>query len=856
MTKILKVLARLYGLHIVIFFMASTVEYVVRASPQQGWPVIVRDHAIFILASILILLLIADICLYFVQVTIDEEPWSYEWNLWRLVLEIIAGLLAATSAVFANAYMRSIPLVIGIVRLFLPGSLYILFAVLAILTIGIPMIRYGLSVWRYHEIRIAMALLARLEKRYGEHLSQLLPSSTVRFPIGVEEIPEAVRPLQQSTYRDTWLLSGGDSRASSLRSTPRSTQTQLGLALASAHDQLLILSEPGGGKSTQLYLLAHKLVRQAQIALEKARKELAAGIRARDHMPPIQFPIIIDTSILDSYFDPPSSGSFETWFIDSFAKIYGVQKGFVRSWLRRGRFLPMLDSLDVLNETRRRYFVERINFYIERHSDQPLIVCSRQNEYIALTDTKFQLFRAVKLLRPTREDVLRIAGTVQPLNQILQQFPHLIEELRTPMLLSLALATFAEQAQNAASLLPITDLSNWRTTLCRNYLRWKIENHPGLQIELTEKALAWLGYQLKNHEKVVFYLEDLQHDWLPSLHAQRRYRFLVGSVKLFLKVTIGPLYGVFIAELVTIVFAMNNGIEVTRIFGSSPASNVGPLINLISGVIGGLGLGAGIGEALSTRGNNSLPLHMPPGRQNFAGILVVAAVLGILTALAAVVLGGLGVGIVGDIIIGGGVGIFLGVILWLMGGLPHARADFQRPNHGLRNAMVSAIGVIILFTLVGLTCGGLIVLVLFTFMSGAAGISSNTDPVLLIGASAVALTVLTLGGLNAALSAGGASAIQHVALERTLARSSVIPHHFGQFLALARTHAILYREGGGYSFSVRSKLLRDCFAEQYEQLYAADFESTASKSLRMRLNEGSQSIRMRFWNSWPRKKKR
>ena len=192
------------------------------------------------------------------------------------------------------------------------------------------------------------------------------------------------------------------------------------------------------------------------------------------------------------------------------------------------------------------------------------------------------------------------------------------------------------------------------------------------------------------------------------------------------------------------------------------------------------------------------------------------AIFGAVAVAAASLIGGQELGTVGVLLVGTGVGALTAILLRLTSGLANENTQFQRPNDGFFSATHSALLVVTMFVAVGLASGAFMVLTIFSFSIDTVVPLAQMWPVFFASALAVALSLLILGGVNVALGVGGAGVLQHIALRRALERSGVVPKQFVKFLNSARVAGALYREGGGYTFIVRSRLLRDLLAEHFE----------------------------------------
>lgn len=206
-------------------------------------------------------------------------------------------------------------------------------------------------------------------------------------------------------------------------------------SLASLYDDeggsLLVLGEPGSGKTTSLL-------------------ELAKGLLVRAEADPRRpVPVVFN---LSSWVDPHTE--LDSWLADELSGRYQIPRKIGRSWLAESRVLPLLDGLDELAPPRRAACVEAINRFSQGAGLVGAVVCCRTAEYIDLP-VRLSLNAAVRLLPLADEQVQgylsdlgeRLAG----LAALLQRDSALRLEARSPLMLSLMVRAY--QDMPAAQLL-------------------------------------------------------------------------------------------------------------------------------------------------------------------------------------------------------------------------------------------------------------------------------------------------------------------------------------------------------------------------------------------------------------------
>ncbi len=185
---------------------------------------------------------------------------------------------------------------------------------------------------------------------------------------------------------------------------------------------LLILGEPGGGKTTMLLELAEQLLGRAGAAAQPV---------------PVVFP-------LASW---ASAQPLDEWMADELSARYDIPPRWSRTLVMGEQLIPLLDGLDEVDPDDRAQCAKAINAYRAEHGATRVVVCCRADDYRRL-DAKVDSYATVTIqpLRPDQvERFLVDAGeAARGVRVALTAEPALWELLESPLLLSVFVLTYAD----------------------------------------------------------------------------------------------------------------------------------------------------------------------------------------------------------------------------------------------------------------------------------------------------------------------------------------------------------------------------------------------------------------------------
>ena len=259
--------------------------------------------------------------------------------------------------------------------------------------------------------------------------------------------------------------------------------------------KLLILGEPGSGKSTALLELASELMSRAEISAD------------------VPLPALIN---LCSWRPGPSG--LAMWIVDEMKLKYGVRKEVARQWLEERMLAPLLDGLDEVPPENQMECVRALNQFISDYRPRQLVVCCRLAEYQNL-GIKLRLGGAIRLLPlggTEIRDYLERANCAD-LWQTISADPVSMELARAPLFLRMMLLAYREVS--AEEWQTLATLAERRACLIDTYIRHLLAaeaSADGTERVDSRRWLAWLAGGLKRQNQEELLIERIQPAWLPA----------------------------------------------------------------------------------------------------------------------------------------------------------------------------------------------------------------------------------------------------------------------------------------------------------------------------------------------------
>jgi hypothetical protein len=260
---------------------------------------------------------------------------------------------------------------------------------------------------------------------------------------------------------------------------------------------LLILGDPGAGKTITLLELARDLIQLAE----------------QDPSQPI--PIILNLSTWAE-----SRRPLIGWATEELISKYQIPRQIGRSWLENKDILLLLDGLDEILIHYRDDCIQTINTFRDEHGLIGLAVCCRTQEYQEV-GLRLKLGGAIQLqtLTPAQVDAhLAQAGShLAALRTAIQQDPTLCEMTSSPLILNIMSAVYSDMSPAQLSGLTANQAGHehlFATYIERMFHR-RAQDDPHQQTQ-TKKWLAWLAQNMTEHNQTIFLVEQIQPSWAPT----------------------------------------------------------------------------------------------------------------------------------------------------------------------------------------------------------------------------------------------------------------------------------------------------------------------------------------------------
>lgn len=569
---------------------------------------------------------------------------------------------------------------------------------------------------------------------------------------------------------------------------------------------LLILGEPGSGKTITLLEIARDLVADAR----------------EDETLPI--PVVLNLSSWGSFRgDFLGNKTFVDWLVQQIFIEYSIPKSQGKIWIENQKLVLLLDGLDEVKEEKRLSCMIAINKFISENIKTEVIVCSRIEDYNTLSE-RFEFQAAIYIQPLAREQInryLQLGGEqLAAVKTLLREDENLLSLAKNPLMLNII--TIACQGICLTELQAINSAEESRKNLFKNYISRMFERRT-IREKYPKKNsldyLIWLAQRMEESSQSKLLIEQIQPDWLQTTSQNFTYSF---GVRFLFGIIAGLTMALHFATQVTNDLASLNSLIIPSIISAVISA-------IISGLMPGLfsrvfcGLIYVLITFLMTRQNLS-----PEITKNYmtflSPLLIDGVVFGLFLALGlksvtitivdtirwsysralsfikyGLLLGSLYVGIrliwIRKYYENNGFYYILyellifSLISGIIGGLSKGREidTTEKPNQGIVRSAKYSVRFFLIFIPIGMILG--------IPYSG-----NNIHEVISLGLAVGLLAGLAGGQFS------GLVVIKHLMLRFILWVNGYIPFKFAHFLDYAAERILLQKSGGGYIFYHRSLL--------------------------------------------------
>lgn len=282
-----------------------------------------------------------------------------------------------------------------------------------------------------------------------------------------------------------------------------------------ATEELLILGEPGAGKTLLLLELTRHLLRRAT--------------QDEEHPIPVVFHL---SSWVEKHY------SLARWLIEELQSRYQVPPLLSRKWMKYNQILPLLDGLDGVSLSCRAACVRAMNAYRQEHGLFPFVVCSRSAEYQEQPQ-RLRLQRAIEVLPFTlqqQELYLSSKGeAIAALRQALYDDPILQKIAANPFTLNmLTHACYRQYEEHHLSSSfderkdTFLSYETKRAYVYKAYIQ-RIHDQPCVKRDCSQVyAWPWLAHLTQQYRVTFSKVSILSKEWLVERRGSRNSSAYIG----------------------------------------------------------------------------------------------------------------------------------------------------------------------------------------------------------------------------------------------------------------------------------------------------------------------------------------
>ena len=328
------------------------------------------------------------------------------------------------------------------------------------------------------QVRNRNAILSKVRKIWIEGVLESSLHDQISIHLGLEHRPEAVASswnIELTTDARTREVLAPTTKVVSIFDKLGDGRT------------LLILGEPGAGKTTTLLELGQDLLQRAEQGL--------------DH----RIPLVLN---LSSW--AVKRQNIPVWVVDELNVKYQVPKTVGREWVRKQELVLLLDGLDEVAAEHREACIAELNIF-HRDYGPEMVVCSRLQDYEMLSG-KLTFQQALYLRALTQDQISHylqgLDTDLSGLRLLLETDVALQELAHSPLNLNLMAIAYQGVAQE--DLPQANTLEERRSQLFDTYIQrmlrrpTRVDGQRSYSDEQTIDWLSWLAQRLMQESQTIF----------------------------------------------------------------------------------------------------------------------------------------------------------------------------------------------------------------------------------------------------------------------------------------------------------------------------------------------------------------
>jgi hypothetical protein len=255
-----------------------------------------------------------------------------------------------------------------------------------------------------------------------------------------------------------------------------------------AEERLLILGQPGSGKTFTMLQLTEVLIFVAQ------------------NNPKVPIPVIFNLASWSERRKPIAK-----WIVGELRSMYQVPTQIAEKWLENREISLMLDGLDEVVESYRGECVDALNHFRKEHAFIDMLVCSRSEDYEKL---KLQLdvdaAIEIQALSSEQIDDYLVQNNLLSLQKLITEDEILQEFSQSPFLLTTMGYAYEDASEQVIK--RYSTFEARRSHLFDTYIEKRIRDEPHHEYSLlkTRQYLSWLAGKMKQQGLSIFLIERMQ----------------------------------------------------------------------------------------------------------------------------------------------------------------------------------------------------------------------------------------------------------------------------------------------------------------------------------------------------------